>query len=613
MREIRGDAKSVRDLLGGGAKFAIDYYQREYRWETKQVAELIEDLTEKFLSSYQSGDEPSEVEEYEHYFLGSIIISEKEGKRFVIDGQQRLTSLTLLLIYLHHQLENSLDRQQVAELIFSVYLGKPSFNLQVPERTACMDALFNGKVFDRDGQPESVVNILNRFQDIEDVFPKDWSAEEFRCFVYWMIENVNLVEITAYSDSDAYTIFETMNDRGLPLTPTEMLKSYLLANIKDTESRNKASETWRDRVDSLQKLGRGTEANAITAWLRSQYAKTIRERKRGAEPRDFGLIGTEFHRWVRDHAEELSLTNSAEFLRFIEDDFGFYSRWYERIRDATNSLTEELEHIYFNDQNNFTLQYPVLLAPLKSTDSENEILCKLRIVGIYIDSLVARRIWNGRATSYSTMQYAMFLVIRDIRGKSAGQVAEALFKRLHADGLAFGNNGFGLHRRNGPQIHRMLARITDYVGTGSGQSSRYLEYTNRHSSDPYQVEHIWANHPERHADEFSHPNDFLWHRDRIGALLLLPRSFNASYRDRPYSEKYEPYFGQNPLAQSLNEQAYENNPGFRRLREHSRLPFRPHLEFNRSDLDARQNLYRQLAEKIWNPESLRQEAAKLER
>ena len=51
-----GDAKSVRSLLGG-AKFAIDYYQREYLWETKQVAELIDDLAKKFLESHEPGNE----------------------------------------------------------------------------------------------------------------------------------------------------------------------------------------------------------------------------------------------------------------------------------------------------------------------------------------------------------------------------------------------------------------------------------------------------------------------------------------------------------------------------------------------------------------------------
>ena len=54
MREIRGDAKSIRSLLQG-ARFAIDYYQREYRWEAKQITELIDDLAEKFLDSYKEG------------------------------------------------------------------------------------------------------------------------------------------------------------------------------------------------------------------------------------------------------------------------------------------------------------------------------------------------------------------------------------------------------------------------------------------------------------------------------------------------------------------------------------------------------------------------------
>src|SRR5439155_24105031 len=102
---IRGDAKTVRELLSG-AKYAIDYYQREYKWQAKQVAELVEDLVGKFQESYGETHERSAVADYGHYFLGSIIISEKEGEKFIIDGQQRLTTLTLLLIFLRHQVED---------------------------------------------------------------------------------------------------------------------------------------------------------------------------------------------------------------------------------------------------------------------------------------------------------------------------------------------------------------------------------------------------------------------------------------------------------------------------------------------------------------------------
>jgi hypothetical protein len=613
MKEIRGLAKNIRALLGG-AKFAIDYYQREYRWETKQVVELINDLTAKFLDDHEPGNDRSAVENYGHYFLGSIIISDKisdkNGHKFIIDGQQRLTSLTLLLIHIYRQLADEDQKKEIANLIFSYRHGGRSFNLDVPERTACMDALFTGTAFDENGQPESVVNILSRYQDIEESFPEELAGDALPYFADWLIENVHLVEITAYSDADAYTIFETMNDRGLSLTPTDMLKGYLLANIGDSKHRNEASQTWRTRVAALQRFGKEEDADAIKAWLRSQHAQTIRERKSGAQPRDFDLIGTEFHRWVRDHEEPLALANSNAFARFIQEDFAFYSLWYERIRKAAADLTPGLEAIHFNAQNNFTLQYPVLLAPLLGSDSDEQIRQKLRIVSAYLDILIARRIWNWKSTDYSTMQYNMFqLVILNVRSKSVPELADILTERLNAEEETFASNDrFRLHGMNGRQIHRMLARMTDYIETRSGQASRYSEYIQRRGKNGYEVEHIWANHPERHTDEFAHPTDFAEYRNHLGGLLLLPKSFNASYGDKHYVEKREHYYGRNLLAQSLCDRAYQNNPGFLRFLDQSDLPFRAHAEFKKADLDARQALYQQIAEQIWNPERLAREA-----
>ena len=610
MREIRGDAKNIRSLLGG-AKFAIDYYQREYRWRKKQVAELLDDLSGKFLESHEVGNERSAVADYGHYFLGSIIISDKDGQKFIIDGQQRLTSLTLLLIHIYRQLDDEEQMGQLADLIFSTKFGKRSFNLDVKERAPCMDALFTGQSFEENGHSESVVNILNRYQDIEEIFPDDLEGEALPFFADWLIENVHLVEITAYSDADAYTIFETMNDRGLSLTPTDMLKGYLLANITDTDRRNAASNVWRKRISSLQKIGKDEDADAVKSWLRSQHAQTIRERKRGAKPRDFDLIGTEFHRWVRDHEEVLGLASSVAFGYFIEEDFAFYSGWYQRIREAAETLTPGLEAIYYNAQNNFTLQYPVLLAPLRQSDSEEAVCRKLRIVAGYIDILIARRVWNWKSTSYSAMQYNMFqLIILKIRGKTANELADILVSRLEdEEEYWFSDNPvFSLHGQNRRQILQLLARMTDFVETNSGRQSRYVEYIERSGKNGYEVEHIWANHPERHQDEFSHPSDFSGYRNRIGGLLILPKSFNASYGDKPYSDKREHYLKQNLLAQSLHEKAYENDPGFRRFVEQTRLPFEAHCEFKKAEMDARQSLYGALAEQIWNPAQLTREA-----
>jgi len=104
MKEIREEAKTIRQLLSG-TRYFIDYYQREYEWQTKQVRELLDDLAGRSLEGHKASNDRTVVQGYGHYFLGSIIISQKSNKNFIIDGQQRLTTLTLLLIYPHRPVE----------------------------------------------------------------------------------------------------------------------------------------------------------------------------------------------------------------------------------------------------------------------------------------------------------------------------------------------------------------------------------------------------------------------------------------------------------------------------------------------------------------------------
>jgi hypothetical protein len=97
-------------------------------------------------------------------------------------------------------------------------------------------------------------------------------------------------------------------------------------------------------------------------------------------------------------------------------------------------------------------------------------------------------------------------------------------------------------------------------------------------------------------------------RNRIGGLLLLPKSFNASYGDLGYEEKLEHYLGQNLLARSLHPKCYENNPGFLRFIQASGLPFRPLASFKSAQMEERSLLYLKLVEHIWNPKRVMEAA-----
>jgi len=603
MNEVDAYPKTVRGLLEK-VKYKIDYYQREYKWRRENISALLEDLESKFLQSYEEGHTRTKVQGYPHYFLGSIVISRKHNQNFVIDGQQRLTSLTLLLIYLNHlQAGNpDSDRVDVNNFIYSEKYGQRSFNIDVPERSECIRALLSGEDFPTDAQPESIRNIIARYKDIEQLFPDTLKNSTLPYFIDWLIDNVDLVEITAYSDDDAYAIFETMNDRGLSLSPTEMLKGYLLSKIDNPELKQKANDLWKARF--LQFLEREeAEADFFKAWLRSQYADTIRERKKGAVNKDFERLGTSYHKWVRDERQRIELNTTPDFYDFAHRLFDHYSAHYLRLRQAAKELTPGLEYVYYNAYNNFTLQDPLILAAIRPEDDLGTVDKKIRLVAGYLDIFIARRIVNFRTLGYSSIVYTMFNLMKEIRRLDVPALVQFLKSKVEEVEESFdGVEHLYMHQQNRYRIHFLLARLTHHIEKESGIESSFLTYVSRDIKKPFEIEHIWADKYEQHTEEFDHPYEFDQYRNRIGGLILLPRGFNQSFSADTYEEKLDAYFGQNMLAKTLHPNCYKNNPSFLNYKERSGLPFKPYpTEFTKTSLDERQNLYRRTCEEIWSP------------
>jgi hypothetical protein len=290
----------------------------------------------------------------------------------------------------------------------------------------------------------------------------------------------------------------------------------------------------------------------------------------------------------------------------------FYTRQYQRLRAASEELEAGLDPVYHVACFNFTLQYPLLLAPVNLSDEPTVIDDKIRTVAVFLDILLARRAVNYLSMTFAALSYAMFLVMRDIRGKSITDLAPLLRQKLDEQGCDFTGtsdrhrNGFEEFRLNQwPKryIKVLLARMTAYIEQRSGMATSVATYL-AEGRGRFEIEHIWADHYERHTDEFTSPADFYKYRDHIAGLLLLPKSFNASYGDLTYEDKLPHYNAQNLLARSLHPQCYDHNPGFLQFRARSGLRFAPHAQFKKADLDARAMLYRQIAECVWNPSDL---------
>ena len=252
-----------------------------------------------------------------------------------------------------------------------------------------------------------------------------------------------------------------------------------------------------------------------------------------------------------------------------------------------------------------------MLAPIGTSDSDDVAWRKAMTVATYIDILIARRVWSGSSIDYNTMQYAMFLVLKEVRGQDVGAVAGLLKARLDAEPMPFVSNmRFGLNTVNKKTVRRFLARMTNWLDQQIGHASSLVGYLVSTGAQGYDVEHIMADRYDRYKGDYPSEADFGEQRNRIGALLLLPKSFNRSYGDMTYEDKSKHYLGQNSLARTLSADAYANNPGLKRVIEEHGVAFKPHATFSRADLEEREKAIATLAEQVWRTDRITAESTR---
>ena len=604
MKKIDGSPKNLKQLLQN-TKYSIHYYQREYMWQRKHIEELIDDLTSEFLDSYTPGDSRQMVQDYGAYFMGSIVLAGRENA--IIDGQQRFSSLTLLLMYLNNRLRVIGQSYTIIEqMIFSEAFGTKSFNINVEDRADCMEAIFNDQPYDTTEVGESVKNLYGRYNDIIDVFPNDEIKDDMLLhFCDWLAEKVFFIEIVATTEQDAHKVFVTMNDRGLSLTSTEMLKGYLLSEIKDDSKREKLNDVWKEKVLVLKRDDDKGDETFIKAWLRAQFAETIRDTKAGAVNKDFDIIGGSFHKWVRDERDKLGLSTTDDYESFIMK-FAKYADVYIKLREAENVFAEETNYINYNAQVNFTLQAQLLLAPVCFEDTWPIIIEKMNLVARFIDLLITARVTNYRSVDYSTIKNYVFNVTKDIRRSSIDELKNRLlaqYESLDYDPAA-ALPELRLNSFTKKYIKNMLARITGFIEEETGVASNYCNYMNIKTKNPYEIEHIITDHFEWFTDEYADQEEFRRWRNSIGALLLLHKSINASLNDAKYDYKLAKYCSNegNIYTESLGELAYQNNPRFKTFIKNNDLPFKAYAQFGKTEITERIQLIVKLVDLVWNPD-----------
>jgi hypothetical protein len=612
------DQTDTLKTILSGRKYTVDYFQREYRWGQKQIEQMIADFQSTFEEYYdpEDHDTTEEVMGYGFYYMGCIICTGGSVKK-IIDGQQRLTSLTLLLIYLNNlqkeTIENADERVPLDDMIYSNAFGKKSFSIDVKDRGPCMQALLQG---DETCAPEneSAQNMLDRYEDIEDLFPDELKGEALLYFIYWLIEKVLLLEIDTPSDDEAHTIFLTMNDRGLSLNSAEMMKAYIIQQVAE-QDRIAVNRQWQDNINRIKNASsydtsgmvNTQDVEFISAWLRAKYASTMRDTKRGARDEDYELLGDKFHTWVRNNARSaMNLVKPKDYKDFVLTEMTRVTDIYLRMKEYGGKLTEGYEEVLYNANRDLTYQTMLAIAAIRNDDPEDVIKRKIQMTAKFVDDFATIRIMNFKKVNWNTNKYLLFRMMLDIRNedcKTMGMVYVRTLRRM--DVTVEGVTRFSLNQFSGRYMLHILARFTSYVNVQMGNPSHFEEYVDRkRQGNTYDIEHILPDKYEDYKDSFADYDDFETTRNQIGNLILLTRDKNRSYQAMKYTEKVQKYAGDNILAQALNGTAYTNNPKF--LEVADEYGFKAITDFGKQSIADRAEIYLRMASDIWNPDAIKQ-------
>ena len=255
---IEVNKQSVEALLGSGKSkpFVIPEYQRPYAWTDEQVETLFEDLWEFTATSGGTEREGS-------YFLGSVVSYENEdGEQEIIDGQQRITSLFLLLRAIYTKLVVTPASERTAEA--NNFIGKIEPAIwRTNKLTGTVDyknILLTSRVVNNGGNEilRSILetgcadenardNYSKNYRYFQELFDKHSIENPLMVyqFIYALLNQAILLPITADTQDTALTIFSTLNDRGLPLSDADIFKAKIY-NQLEPEDKNAFIERWKD-------------------------------------------------------------------------------------------------------------------------------------------------------------------------------------------------------------------------------------------------------------------------------------------------------------------------------------------------------------------------------
>ena len=251
-------------LLNARTKpFIIPDYQRPYSWTSDQINTLFKDIWE--FTCNEGGTDKEGT-----YFLGSIVFYEnKNGEQEIIDGQQRITSIFLLLRAIYTKLSKPKEKTEEAKNFINKIEPLIWKTNKLTGKVEYSSILLNSKVIS-ETENEVLKKILETGEvneKLEDNYSKNYNqilelieeksvenALMIYQFIYALLNQVIILPITADSQETALTIFSTLNDRGLPLSDADIFKAKIYNHLQSKEEKKEFIEKWKELEENTQNI-----------------------------------------------------------------------------------------------------------------------------------------------------------------------------------------------------------------------------------------------------------------------------------------------------------------------------------------------------------------------
>ncbi|GIF51225.1 uncharacterized protein DUF262 [Asanoa ferruginea] len=596
---------SISDLFKLGT-FHLDYFQRDYVWEEPQVKKLINDLADKFLDQWEPTHTARDVGYYDPYFLGPIIVYYIDKDCYLADGQQRVVTLLLSLIYLRRLVDEPDGPTELgsrlASLIYTEMFGRKTFAVAVDRYADCFDALLHGREYNADGEPPYVQRVLEAYQHIEKHYPERLRDESLVLFVEWLLHRVSLVALSAVDQDRAIEMFQSMNDRGVHLSPMDHLKRYLLG---DSEDPQRSDAQWQSMVSDLEAVERGAAFRYVREVFRARYFDPANEGGPSLE--------NATHEWVLAHENDIWPNyKNGDRSSFVTDLLLPLKNTYVRLLRGQARVIRGLEAVRYNAWNGITGQFALTLAAARPEDSKPAGERKARLIAEFIDLFVVTRAVRNDPCD----QKAVDGLVDDLLPAVRLCHTEAELREV----LAAEATGWTDHlenivdlrfHNNGPFIHYLLARLTAWLEVGAEREDPTDRMLRRPVGDRgFEIEHLLTSTESKYAHVQPDALRYGLLRSRLGALVLLDGPENSSYGGARLAVKVPLYRNDTLLAATLNAGFLEEK-GRVRLRRFVKQQgltgaFPPYEDDQKLvDLvEARAKLYRLMAERIWDPARL---------